>query len=201
MAGRIIDLRNSGSALSGPVILDSNVVADRLLASFGFRQSRDVSRAHQFFHHLRQSNVPAILTPTAYSEFIHIVIKAVYKEARAAHQSTLSAHFGRTGGFSWVDLYKIEPSILKENSGMLRALRERLLAENVVLLDPADLIASSAMDHYTIALPELVLRFGLDTSDATILFEAQRIGIYAIATFDRDMRRAAADFDIYTWLD
>lgn len=84
---------------------------------------------------------------------------------------------------------------------MLRGLRERLLAEDVVILDPSNLTSPVAESHYALALPETVARYGLDSSDATILIEAARLGILSIVSFDRDMRRAAIDFDVYTWLD
>jgi len=51
-----------------------------------------------------------------------------------------------------------------------------------------------------VELIRLVGRYGLDTNDALILMEASRLGISAIVTMDRDMRRALPDFDIYTWV-
>ena len=45
----------------------------------------------------------------------------------------------------------------------------------------------------------MIGRYGVDTNDAVIRLEARRAGISAVATLDPDMRRAAADFDIYTW--
>lgn len=42
--------------------------------------------------------------------------------------------------------------------------------------------------------------YALDSSDAAILVEARRAGVADVATLDADLRRAAADFTIHTWL-
>lgn len=201
MTGRIIDLARTPFSPLGPTALDADVVIDRLLASFGFAHRRNAIRAEAFFQSLHAANERAILTPTAYNEVIHAAVKSVYREARPAHREVLTSRTRQRGGFSWLDLYKLEPSILKEHVTMLRDMGERLLAEDVVILDPSDLVVPHGGSHYRLALPELVARYGLDSSDATILIEASRVGIYSIVSFDRDMRRAAADFDVYTWLD
>lgn len=79
-------------------------------------------------------------------------------------------------------------------------MRQRLLAANIAFADPSDLDPISSGQRYDRELLDLVVRYGLDTSDATILMEAMRIGVQSIVSFDRDMQRALTDFDIYTWL-
>jgi len=49
-------------------------------------------------------------------------------------------------------------------------------------------------------LIDAVNRYFLDSNDASNLIEMQQAGIDAIVTKDADVRRAARDFRVYTWL-
>jgi hypothetical protein len=83
---------------------------------------------------------------------------------------------------------------------VLEQLRQRLASHNVVIAGPDRLGPIPSGLAYDQELVRLVGRYGLDTSGAAILLEAQRLGISALVTLDPDMQRAQADFDVYTWL-
>ncbi|MGH2560512.1 MAG: type II toxin-antitoxin system VapC family toxin [Thermomicrobiales bacterium] len=200
MPGSVVDLTRPGVPLPDPIIVDSNVVVTYLEGSYSGQIRTERAQAHAFFQTLRTTGQQAILTPTAYSEVIHADIKLAYQRARAAHRTSLITHYGRSGGFTWVDLYKLDPTILHQRANDLERLRQRLIASNLVLLSPDDLGPIPTGRRYDAELLDLVCRYGLDTSDATILMEAMRVGVFEIVSFDRDMRRAQADFDVYTWL-
>jgi len=51
----------------------------------------------------------------------------------------------------------------------------------------------------TMRLPHFITTYHLLPQDALILAQAERLGVYAVATLDRDWRRASA-FDVYTCL-
>lgn len=202
MAGRIIDLVNPQAEIHGPVVLDSNVIIARWLASYESPHTHNVEHAQVLFRRLLSSRIESVLTPVGYSEVIHAAVRAIYREARLANQSMLSSHLGRTSGFTWRDLYKLDPTVLREQSQILIELRGRLIADHIVILDPSDLgTPPSVTGRVDQDLPDTVIRYGLDSSDAMMLLEARRAGIRSVVSLDRDMRRAAVDFDIYTWLD
>lgn len=200
MTGRLVDLSEPGEPFPDTIVLDSNVVVTWMEQFHSRRQRRELFQAIAFFRRMRQAGRQAILTPTAYGEVIHAAIKVMYVRERVSQRAALTAHYGRLGGFSWLNLYKIDPTILQAQADVLEEWRERLLAGSIVLLDPSDLGPIPSGQRYDRELLDLVVRYGLDTSDATILLEAMRIGVHSLVSFDRDMQRAVADFDIYTWL-
>lgn len=200
MPGKIVDLGEPMVTPPNLVAVDANVVVTRLVDAYPTPADRDARRAAGSFRQLEATGHQGILTPTAYSEVIHAAVKVTYQRERATHRAALAAHYNRSGGFSWVDLYKLDPTILYDLGPLLEQLRQRLIAANLVLLDPQELGPIPSGRRYDQELLALVGRYGLDTSDATILMEASRVGIAAIVTMDRDLRRAVADFDVYTWL-
>ena len=78
MRSNVVDLSRSDVDIPTPVIVDTNVVSEWALASY-HDISRRSARAPSFFQHLVTSNQEAILTPIAYSEFLHVAILARYK--------------------------------------------------------------------------------------------------------------------------
>jgi predicted nucleic acid-binding protein len=200
MAGNLFSLVDPGVPFPDPIIIDANVIIARMLGSYPSQNRGDLERANAFFRALLSRGQQSILTPTAYSEVIHASIKATYLAARREYQAALSAHYGRPHGFSWLDLYKMTPAILQQRTFELEQLRQQLVASNLVILSPEDLGPIPSGQRYDTELLALVGRFGLDTSDATILMESTRVGITDIVTFDQDMQRALDAFDIYTWL-
>ena len=96
-------------------------------------------------------------------------------------------------------MYKRDDSILHDHAPSLERMRLRLANYNVVVVAPEDLGPIPSGRLFDEERVRLIGRYGLDTNDALILMEASRLGISAIVTLDRDMRRALPDFDVYTW--
>lgn len=70
----------------------------------------------------------------------------------------------------------------------------------MLFLAPDELGPIASGRSYDEELVHLVGTYGLDSSDALILMEAQRFGVTDIVSLDGDLQRARADFNVYTWL-
>jgi predicted nucleic acid-binding protein len=198
--GRIIDLSVPTARVVDPAVLDANVVVARFVSSYPGQHPSGPPRASQFFRSLVANNAIGLVTPTAFIEVIHVAIRAKYAREVATHRPALTTVYGSRRRYSWLDLYKIDPSILQAYAPVLEQLRLRMASHNIVVVGPDRLGPIPSGLAYDQEVVRLVGRYGLDTSDVAILMEAQRIGVAALVTLDPDMRRARADFDVYTWL-
>lgn len=197
--GRIIDLSDPDLRFPERVVVDSNVTAARFLASYRQQDPRGPARAARVFRLLRTSGTVGVVTPTVLTEVFHVVVRAIYQQELAAHRSALTAHYGEKRRYSWLELYKINPSIVKDRADDLERLRQTMVANNLFFVEPDALGPIRSGFPYDREILRLIGRYGLDTGDVSILLEAQRIGISAIVSFDHDMRRAHPDFDVYSW--
>lgn len=147
-----------------------------------------------FFGACRSQGVTGVVPSLVLMEFIHVAIKAKYTADLATYASTIG------GKKNWELLYKARPDLLHGyHPGLRRLLRLMRLAK-LVVLQPGDLAPLPDDRRLETDLVDAVDRYLLDTRDAAILLELHRAGLDAIVTEDPDLRRAAADFDVYTWL-
>ena len=75
-----------------------------------------------------------------------------------------------------------------------------MAVNNLLFLQPDDIgpiPSGRALDDELVRTME---RYELDSSDAAILIEAARAGVFSIATADPGLHRAQLDFDVYAWL-
>jgi predicted nucleic acid-binding protein len=100
----------------------------------------------------------------------------------------------------WTDLYKQDPAILQVFLPDLERFRRLLIANGLYFVSPWDLGPVASGRRHDEELVHLVGTYGLDSNDAAILMEAQRLGWTDVVTLDADMQRAQADFNIYTWI-
>lgn len=206
MAGSILDLAFPGILLPLTIIVDSNLIVARFLRSYYHTPHHlEAERAAQFFRLLGSTNCVGLVTSTVANEVFHLALKARYRFELPKYQAALSAYAPpqpgrqRTRKFAWLDLYKLTPTIAQDLEDDLLALRRRLLETGLLFVQPNDLAPlplDRTIEEETISL---ITRYGLDSNDAAILSDARRLRVPAIATLDRDLQRAQADFDIYTW--
>jgi predicted nucleic acid-binding protein len=157
-------------------------------------------RASQFFQNLVANNGIGIVTPTAYTEFIHVAVKARYRHIYDLMTPVdRGTKYGRPVR-NWKDLYKQDETLLQVFLPNLRAIRQGLIANGLLLVAPEELGPVPSGRSHDTELVELVGTYGLDSSDAAILVEARRYGLTDIVTLDVDMQRAQIDFNIYTWI-
>lgn len=201
MSGSVVDLSRPFVSLPDPIAADANLIIARFHEFFPGQDPSRGARVQDLFRHLLRTDQQAVLTPVVFSEIVHVAAKKTYEQLVRGDRAGLSRQFGVSVA-SWQDLYKLDPEPLRHLAPLLNQLRQVLTANNIVVVDPDDLRRPSSPGalHFGDELIDRMTRYGLDSSDAMITLEASRLGISAIATLDRDMRRAAPDFDIHTWL-
>ncbi|MGH2558349.1 MAG: hypothetical protein ACRDJH_04725 [Thermomicrobiales bacterium] len=200
MAGNLLDIGQPGIVLPARIVVDSSLIVPRLRAAQRTLTPIAAGRARQFFRLLLAESTLGYVPPTAYSEVLHYVLKAHFRDQLAAHRADLAASQPGQRGFDWLDLYKLRPALIAQLRPDLELLLTLLHTNGPAVIQSLDMQPLASERSWEDVLAEVVLRYHLDTSDAAILLEAQRAGITSIATLDADLRRAARDFDVYTWL-
>lgn len=122
---------------------------------------------------------------------MHFAIKLHYQKHR------LSQGVKRGG---WLRLYNDDPAFIHTLRPQLEKLPFLLSTNRITFLSPDDLGPINPNTTFDYHLIELCWTYSLDTLDASILLEAERLGINSIITMDRDLQRARAGFAISTWL-
>ncbi len=201
MPGRVVDLSHPGIVIPDPIACDTNVVVAYVRHAFPGEDAEHVARATALFGQIIARNQSCILTPTVYSEVLHLFVKKTSERLLNGKAAQFSAQFGVRIN-SWSDLLKANPAPLRALNQHLPLLRQALLANNMVIVGQEDLDFASNPPAlpYGEELIARMLRYGMDTNDIVITMEASSLGIDAIVSMDRDMQRASLDFDVYTWL-
>jgi hypothetical protein len=75
-----------------------------------------------------------------------------------------------------------------------------LIANRLLFVSPDELGPIGSGRRHDEELVRFVGAYGLDSSDAAILMEAQQLGLTDIISLDADMQRAQSDFTIHTWI-
>lgn len=205
MPGSVVDLSVARSRIPDLIVVDTNLIVERLVVPFlGVLPSSPAAklnahRANQFFQTLIANDGRGIVTPTAFNEFVHVAIKSKYKQERLRLGPNVLPTSGRRIN-SWLDLYKQDASILQAFLINLERFRLQFIVNGLLFIAPDELGPITSGRAYDEELVHLVGTYGLDSNDALILMEARRSGINDVVTLDADLRRAQADFNIYTWL-
>jgi predicted nucleic acid-binding protein len=199
--GSLVDLSKSPHQIPTDLAVDTSVVVARFQAFFPTSLPHQARQTASFFGWLRHLGFRVVLPPTAYQELLHLAIRYHYESHLRARRESLAVRFG-TRQISWRDLYKLDPSILQNFEPNLAQLQEGLIANNITIAGPEEMDSTQAVfgQRYRDILIHFMVTYGLDSSDASILLEAQCLGLNAIVTMDKDLQRALPDFDIYTWL-
>ncbi|MGH2533607.1 MAG: hypothetical protein ACRDJW_15015 [Thermomicrobiales bacterium] len=199
MRGSLVDLSQHARPLPDPTVVDTNVVVAAMLVPAVRTDPVHALRAAAFFSDLLASNRRAILTPTAYSELLHVSIRIRYQQELRLNRPAIHARYGARIS-RWTDLFKRDPTIAQQHAADLSQLRRRLIAANIVVADTNTFGPIRSGLPFDVELVRLIGHYGLDTSDAAMLIEADRLGVLDIVTMDEDPRRAHLDFNIYTWM-
>jgi predicted nucleic acid-binding protein len=204
MTGSIVDLSARRAGVPDPIVVDTNLLVERFLVPFVGAlpispTSVRAQRAAQFFDDLVSRNGIGIITPTCFAEFIHVAVKFRYRQERLRLGAGIRQAHDRPIR-DWLDLYKADAAIHQRFLPRLELLRLLLIASGLSFITPAQLGPIASGRAYDEEFIYLVGTYGLDSNDALILMEAQRYGVTDIITLDTDLRRAQADFTIYTWL-
>ncbi len=194
MAGSLFNLFDPSILLPRYFIIDTNVIVERLLAAVSASVRRpdpgQVRKAANLFQRLQVEQKTGLVTPIVYSELLHIAISLYIKQEMA-----LQGQKGR-----WTDFYKANPTFSRVFQPHLTQLIAMIQTNGLAFVPPnrfRHLDASIQFDQHLI---DLCCTYGLDTHDAGILFEAERLGVDSIVSMDGDLQHATADFNIYTWI-
>lgn len=98
---------------------------------------------------------------------------------------------------NWLKAYKDEPDLLQTYVPEVVRFREMLAAIPVTPVYPEDLAIPRGTKSLDERMRHFISTYNLLAQDALILAHAERIGVSAVATLDRDWQRVSA-FDIYT---
>jgi predicted nucleic acid-binding protein len=100
---------------------------------------------------------------------------------------------------NWLKTYKDRPDLLQACVPELTRFRELLAAVPMTPVIPEDLVVSTDVESLQERMHHFILVYHLLPQDALILAYAERLGVQAVATLDRDWQRASA-FEVYTCL-
>lgn len=83
MPGSVVNLSVAGSAFPDPVVVDTNLIVERLVVPYIPIPSTSTvavgaQRAGAFFRTLIARNGTGIVTPTVFAEFVHVAVKIKY---------------------------------------------------------------------------------------------------------------------------
>jgi predicted nucleic acid-binding protein len=194
MAGNVFDLADPDVRLPEFFLLDTNVVCERFLAelipALPQPQVAKAQRAVDLFQRLEDEHTVGLITPIIYSELMHVAIKLFFQQ-QALRQTPKT---------TWLKLFKSHPTLIRDVRTVLEQLCVVLRTSRLVMISPEELGKIDAGTTYDYRLIELCWTYSLDTGDAGILLEAERLGVDSIVTMDADFRRAQTSFDIYTWI-
>lgn len=98
---------------------------------------------------------------------------------------------------NWLKAYKDQPALLKTCFPDLIRFRELLAAIPLTPVQPEDLVTPAALGSLEERMRHFITAYHLLAQDALILAEAERLGVSAVATLDRDWWRVTV-FDVYT---
>jgi predicted nucleic acid-binding protein len=196
MPGRIVDLSDPSVVIPDRIAFDANVLVTRFITpkqiTVDYAARR--KRVRSFLTAMRTQRALGFVTPTVFQEFLHVAIKAKYSKDLATHASAIG------GRKSWELLFKTRPDLLTGYVRSLRRLPILMTLADIAIAQPENLSLPIDGRRFEAALLDAVRRYQLDLNDAAILLEMRRAGLDAIVTEDPDLRRAATDFDVYTWL-
>lgn len=203
MAGRLLDLADPATVLPDRIVIDSSITIDWLVAvtqlAAGAIPTPGQRRAVGLFDTLQTNSAVGLVTSTSFNEVFHFVVKAHFRAALPHHQSDLQRRYSNVRRHCWEHLYKARSDLLKQFAPEFERVRQLLIAGGLLFLQSGDLDDLPAGRSRDEAMLGTMTRYELDTSDASILLEAQQAGVPRLATADPDLRRAALDFDVYTW--
>lgn len=192
-------VRHTNIVLPPTIIVDSNLVIAKHFTAFHTPHPWIEQAADRFFDILELNDSIGLITLIGLNELLHFAIRARYQSALLELREALAKARPRQRRFGWIDLYKARPDILQTITDELEDLQRLLMLKGLVYVQPRDVLPLPDNQLLEYALLDHIRRYQLDTNDAAMLLEARRAGIMSIATLDSDIRRAAVDFDVYTW--
>lgn len=130
---------------------------------------------------IRARKVIALLPIPALAECYHVLCRRVIApQARAS------------GTANWLDYYKKNPTVISKALPSINMFYKLLQAIPVEIPEPEALALSQPSTALLLAdrVSDFMGRFSILAKDAMIIGEAERLGVFTLATLDGDWRRA-----------
>lgn len=204
MPGNVVDLSVGRPRFPDIVVVDTNPIVEYVLVpSIGERTPAPVAIASEpasaFFEAVYAHNGTGIVAPTTLVEFVHTAVRDRCKQERLRLRSKGRPSGERPIG-DWLALSKQDETVLRAFLPHLEQPRRLSIANGLLLVAPdclGPIPSGRACDEEPV---RHLGTYGLDSGDAVILMEARRYGVADIVALDKDLRRARADFTVFTWL-
>ena len=182
----VIHVENSSRTAPSIIAVDTNVIHR---AYIGKKPS-----AISLLGWLKRQGSVGILVPRVVNELYHLFLVGEYESQKSSYPQ-LARPDGR---ISWVDVFMFNPNLVKN---AVRTFQHFLtiLERDQIMVFPVNGFAPCSPDEIDTLVLNAARRHLLDATDAEILVEMNRAGIDAIASFDKDIRRAHTHIAIYTW--
>jgi hypothetical protein len=201
----ILDLGDPNLSLPEFLLLDASILLE-VRSVPGVSLSPRGTIATQFLRRMQQAcldgNTIPLVCPLTLEECYFKIIQWQYMNdpSLGAQRATIAATQGKQPNrVSWHDLYKSRPQQISYYVPALQAFFQWVIAIPLTVLEPRDLVSPDATP-----LPiEEQMRNSIQSCcilprDAYLVAIADRLGVYHIATLDKDFERLGTEFTVYT---
>jgi predicted nucleic acid-binding protein len=186
----LYDLADPDVLLPSQLVLDSSL----LLALRPDDDNPHVAVAQAFVRRLRpriaELELVVWLPLPVLQECYHIILTSSLRRVWQALDPV-------TRPANWLAAYKHDPTLLRFGLPELARFDTLLATIPLTLARPQDFGEPTATGRMAQHIRHFIADYWLLPQDALILAEADRLGVRAVATLDRDWRRVA-EFDVYT---
>jgi len=182
MPSILLDISNPNLNIPELLVLDASLILE--LTPNPVRPHPHHTLAVNFLNRLQaaaqQGQVMTLLPRLAFEEcYFKICLRFLVPDAKRV-------------GMHWHDYYKKNPTAIRAATSTLTLFYQLLQAFPIEVIEPEDLAVTPKGREPPLAdrLGDLINQFAVLPKDATILGEAERLGIYTVATLDSDWTRA-----------
>ncbi|MBX3000283.1 MAG: PIN domain-containing protein [Caldilineaceae bacterium] len=188
----LYDLADPETLLPAQLVLDTSL----LLACRTGDDNPNATATQNFVARLGQQiaayqTIAWLLTPVI-QECYHIILSRALRRAWENQQP-------QSRPPNWLAAYKHEPHLLATGFAEMIEFDEILASIPLTPAQPSDLTSAATPHPLDERMRHFITTYHLLPQDALILAEAEKLGVSAMATLDRDWQRVA-EFDIYTIL-
>ena len=182
MPANFLDISDASIPLPEFIILDASIVLE--LTPEPAHPHKNHVLAVNFLHRIngaaQQGGVKPVLPLLAFEECYFKIAKRILES------------YGKLAGVPWHIYYKQNPQSIRSALPALAQLYNMLLAFPIEITEPEDLaiLPKGRERPLSLRMGEMIDSFSILPKDATIISEAERLGIKTLATLDSDWSRA-----------
>jgi len=195
---RILDIEKPGVPLARQIVLDANIL---------LRLSSGDARVRQFMGRVKEAydngyTRPLVCISTLEECYHKILVRSYLRDDRLNRRRE---EIARREGIKnprqvgWQLLYKDRPTAIQRYTPKVAEFLRILTSIPVIIVEPEDLAAA----EHGVGPIEARMRYYANEScllgkDAWMVAQAERLGVYNIATLDPDLHRLGSEFTLYS---